>query len=80
MATKDIVARIMHVEHSQKLVDVSKELLVDEMTNGSEKECEENSKPLANTNFGLWKESEQLHYKKRNAMVEDNRDFNGNFK
>jgi hypothetical protein len=55
-------------------------LLVDEMTNGSEKECEENSKPLANTNFGLWKESEQLHYKKRNAMVEDNRDFNGNFK
>jgi hypothetical protein len=31
----------------------------------------ENSKPLANTNFGLLKETEQLHYKKRKAMVED---------
>jgi hypothetical protein len=53
MATKDIVAHIMHVDHGQKLVDVSKKLLVDERTNGSEKEGEKNSKPLANTNFGL---------------------------
>jgi len=79
MATKNIVVRIMHVEHGQKLVDVSKELLVDEKTNGSEKEGEENSKPLVNTNFGLLKESEQLHYKKKKAMVEDDRDLNGNF-
>jgi hypothetical protein len=71
MAIKDIVVRIMHVEHGQKLVDVEKELLVDEKTNGSENEGEENSKPLANTNFGLLKEIEQLHYKKRKAMVED---------
>ncbi len=49
MAIKDIVVRIMHVEHGQKLVDVEKELLMDEKTNGSEKEGEENSKPLANT-------------------------------
>jgi len=80
MAVKDIVVRIMHVEHGQKHVDVSKELLVDEITNGSEKECEENSEPLANTNFGLLKESEQLHYMKRKAMVEDDKDLNGNFK
>jgi len=40
MATKNIVVRIMHVEHGQKLVDVSKELLMDEKTNGSEKEGE----------------------------------------
>jgi translation initiation factor 2 alpha subunit (eIF-2alpha) len=53
MATKDIVAHIMHVDHGQKLVDVSKKLLVDERTNGSEKEGEKFSKPLANTNFGL---------------------------
>jgi hypothetical protein len=46
----------MHVEHGQKLLD--------ERTNGSEKEGEENSKPLANTNFGLLKKSE-LHYKKK---------------
>ncbi len=71
MAIKDIVVRIMHVEHGQKLVDVNKELLVDERTNGSEKKGEENSKPLANTNFGLLKETKQLHYKKRKAMVED---------
>jgi len=45
MAIKDIVVCIMHVKHGQKLVDVSKELLVDERTNGSEKEGEENSKP-----------------------------------
>jgi hypothetical protein len=43
MATKDIVANTMHVEHGQKLVDVSNELLVDERTNGNEKEGEENS-------------------------------------
>jgi hypothetical protein len=80
MATKDIVTRIMHVEHGQKLVDVSKELLVDEKIDGNEKEGEENSKPLINTNFGLLKESEQLHYKKKKAMVEDDKDLNGNFK
>jgi len=34
-------------------VDVSKGFLMDEGTNGSEKKGEENSKPLANTNFGL---------------------------
>ncbi len=55
MATKDIVARTMHVEHGQKLVDVSKELLVDEGTNGNKKEGEENSEPLVDTNFGLLK-------------------------
>jgi hypothetical protein len=38
MAIKNIVVRIMHVQHGQKLVDVNKELLVDERTNGSEKE------------------------------------------
>jgi hypothetical protein len=80
MATKDIVARTMHVKHGQKLVDVSKELLMDERTNGSEKEGEENSKPLEDTNFGLLKESEQLHYRKRKAIFEDDRDLNGNFK
>jgi hypothetical protein len=57
MAIKDIVDGIMHVEHGQKLLD--------ERTNGSEKEGEENSKPLANTNFGLLKKSEQLHYKRK---------------
>jgi hypothetical protein len=56
MATKDIVAGTMHVEHGKKLVDVSKELLVDEGTNGSEKEGEENSEPLVDTNFGLLRE------------------------
>jgi hypothetical protein len=56
MATKDIVAGPMHVEHGRKLVDVSKELLVDEGTIGSEKEGEENSEPLADTNFGPLKE------------------------
>jgi hypothetical protein len=65
MATKGIVANIMHVEHGQKLVDVSKELLVGEGTNGSEKEGEQNSKPLADTNYGLLRESEQLHYRKK---------------
>jgi hypothetical protein len=80
MATKDIVVGIMHVEHGQKLVDVRKELLVDERTNGNEKEDEENLKPLVDINFGLLKESEQLHYRKRKAMVEDDRYLNGNFK
>jgi hypothetical protein len=80
MATKDIVAYTMHVEHVQKLVDVNKELLMDERTNGSEEEGEENSEPLVNTNFGLLKKSEQLHCKKRKAMVEDDRNLNGNFK
>jgi hypothetical protein len=80
VATKDIIVGTMHVEHGQKLVDVSKELLVDERTNGSEKEGEENFKPLADTNYGLLKECEQLHCKKRKAMVEDDRDLNGNFK
>jgi hypothetical protein len=70
----------MHVEHGQKLVDVSKELLMDERTNGSEKEVEKNSKPLANTNFGLLKENEQRPYQKKKAMVEDDKDLNGNFK
>jgi hypothetical protein len=60
MATKDIVASTMHVEHGQQVGDVRKELLVDERTNGSEKEGEENSKPLANINYGLLKESEQF--------------------
>jgi hypothetical protein len=53
MATKDIIASNMHVEHGQKLVDVSKELLVDERTNGSEKEGEENLEPLVYTNSRL---------------------------
>jgi hypothetical protein len=57
LATKDIVASTMHVEHGQKLVDVSKELLMDEGTNGSEKKGEENLEPLVDTNFGLLKES-----------------------
>jgi hypothetical protein len=61
-------------------VDVSKELLVDEKTNGSEKKGEENLEPLAGTNSGLLKECEQLHCRKRKAMVEDDRDLNGNFK
>jgi hypothetical protein len=47
MATKDIIGCSMHVEHGQKLVDVSKELLMYERTNGSEQEGEENSEPLA---------------------------------
>jgi hypothetical protein len=80
MATKDIVAGTMHVEHGQKLVDVSKELLVDERTNGSEKEGEENLEPLASINSRLLKNYEQLHCKKRKAMVEDDRDLNGNIK
>jgi len=80
MATKDIVTSTMHVEHGQKLVDVSKELLVDERTNGSEKEGEKNFKPLASTNSGLLKDCEQLHYRKRKAMIEDDRNLNGNFK
>jgi len=80
MATKDIVDGPVHVEHGQKLVDVSKELLVGEGTNGNAKEGEENSKPFANTNSRLLKESEQLHYMKKNAMVEDDRYLNGNFK
>jgi hypothetical protein len=80
MATKDIVAGTMHVEHGQKLVDVSKELLVDERTNGSEKEVEENLEPLASTNSRLLKECEQLHCRKKNSMVEDDKDLNGNFK
>ncbi len=80
MATKDIVTGTMHVEHGQKLVDVSKKLLVNERTNGSEKEGEENLEPLANTNSGLLKECEQLHYRKRKAMIEDDRNLNGNFK
>ncbi len=79
MATKDIIGCSMHVEHGQKLVDVSKELLMYERTNGSEQEGEENSEPLAQTNFGLLKKSEQLDYKKIKAMVEDDKDFNGNF-
>jgi hypothetical protein len=53
MATKEIIVGIMHVEHGQKLVDVNKELLMDEGTNGSEKKGEENLEPLANTNYGL---------------------------
>jgi hypothetical protein len=53
---------------------------MDERTNGSEEEGEENSEPLVNTNFGLLKKSEQLHYKKRKAMVEDDKNLNGNFK
>ncbi len=53
---------------------------MDERTNGNEKEGEEISEPLANTNFGLLKECEQLHCKKRKAMVEDDRDLNDNFK
>jgi hypothetical protein len=44
------------------------------------KKSEENSKPLANSNFGLLKESEKLHCKKKKVMVEDDRDLNGNFK
>jgi len=80
MATKDIVVATMHVEHGQKLVDVSKELIVDEITNGSENEGEENLEPLASTNSRLLKECEQLHYRKRKAMVEDDRNLNGNFK
>jgi hypothetical protein len=80
MATKDIVVGTMHVEHGQKLVDVSKELLMYERTNGSEQEGEENLEPLADTNFGLLKESEQLHYKKIKAMIKDDKDLNGNFK
>ncbi len=80
MATKDVVASTMYVEHGQKLVDVSKELLVDERTNGSEKEGEENSEPLIDTNYGLLKKSEQLHDMKTKAMVENDRDLNGNFK
>jgi len=47
MATKDIIGCSMHVEHGQTLVDVSKELLMYERTNGSEQEGEENSEPLA---------------------------------
>jgi hypothetical protein len=70
----------MHVEHGQKLVDVSKELLVDEGTNGNAKKGEENLEPLVDTNSGLLRENEQLHYKKRKAMVEDDRNLNGNFK
>ncbi len=35
---------------------------------------------MADTNFGLSGESEQLHCKKRKAVVEDDRDLNGNFK
>jgi len=54
-------------------MDVSKKL-VDERTNGNEKEGEENSKPLANTNFGLLKKSKQFHYKKIKVMIEDDRD------
>ncbi len=61
-------------------MDVSKELLVDEKTNGSEKEGEEILEPLASTNYGLLKECEQLHCRKKKAMVEDDRDLNGNFK
>ncbi len=80
METKDIVVGTMHVEHGQKLVDVSKELLMYERTNGSEQEGEENLEPLADTNFGLLKESEQLHYKKIKAMIKDDKDLNGNFK
>ncbi len=36
--------------------------------------------PLVDTNYGLLKESEQLHCRKKKAMVEDDRDLNGNFK
>jgi hypothetical protein len=53
---------------------------VDERTNGSEKQGDENFEPLANINYGLLKESEQLHCRKRKAMVEDDRNLNGNFK
>ncbi len=53
---------------------------MDERTNGNEKEDEENFKPLVDINSGLLKESEQLHYRKRKAMVEDDRYLNGNFK
>jgi len=80
MATKDIIVGIMHVEHGQKLVDVNKELLVDEGTNGNEKEGEENSKQFVDTNFGLLRKREQLHCRKRKVMVEDDRNLNGNFK
>jgi hypothetical protein len=80
MVTKEIVASTTHVEHGQKLVDVSKEFSVDEGTNGSEKEGEKNSEPLADTISGLLGENEQLHYRKRKVMVEDDRDLNGNFK
>jgi len=73
MATKDIVANTMHVKHGKKIVDVMKEFLVDERTNGSEKQGDENFEPLANINYGLLKESEQLHCRKRKAMVEDDR-------
>jgi hypothetical protein len=79
MATKDIIASNMHVEHGQKLVDVNRELLVNEGSNGNQKEGEENSKPLVDTNYGLLRESE-FHYRKRKAMVEDDRNLNGNFK
>jgi hypothetical protein len=80
MATKDILASTMHVEQCQKLMDVSKELLLDEGTNGSEKEGEQNSEPLVDTNFGLLRESEQLHCRKKKTMVEDDKNLNGNFK
>jgi len=53
MAIKKNIIGIMHVEHGQKLVDVNKESLMDEGTNGNEKEGEENLEPLANTNYGL---------------------------
>ncbi len=53
---------------------------MNEKTNGSEKDGEENLEPLAGTNFGLLKECEQLHCRKRKAMVEDDRDLNSNFK
>jgi hypothetical protein len=53
MATKDIVTSTMHAKHGKKLLDISKELSVDEGTNGSEKEGEENLEPLVDTNFGL---------------------------
>jgi hypothetical protein len=80
MATKDIVASTMHVEQCQNLMDVSKELLLDEGTNGSEKEGEQKLEPLVDTNFGLLRESEQLHCRKKKAMVEDDKNLNGNFK
>jgi hypothetical protein len=37
MATRNIVDGTIHVEHGQKLLDVNKELVVRERTNGSEK-------------------------------------------